>query len=150
AQGRGTQAVADYEKALSLDADLKGAKLALQRLGVLRPNTEEEVAGAGVDSWRVLAKGHQFVATSEQFPRVKVDIEMLGKGQPKLLEWEAKSAPFAGIGVLRFFAGAVEGPRGPEDVEQVAVVDLQANAVVAVEMHKRGTKLAQMTWEGGK
>jgi hypothetical protein len=149
-QGRGTLAVADFEKALSLDAQLKGAKLALQRLGVLRANTEEEVPDAGIDSWRVFTKGRQFVAMSEQFPRLKIDIEMMGKGQPRLLEWEVKSAPFTGIGVLRFFAGAVDGARGTEDIEQVAIVDLQASSVVAVETHKRGTKLAKMTWEGGK
>jgi tetratricopeptide (TPR) repeat protein len=150
AQGRGTLAVADFEKALSLDSGLKDAKLALQRLGVLGADQEEEVADAGVDSWRVFTKGRQYVAMSAQFPRLKIDIEMLGKGQPRLLEWEVKGAPYAGIGVLRFFAGAVDSPRGPENVEQVAIVDLQANSVVGVEMLKLGTKLAQMTWEGGK
>jgi tetratricopeptide (TPR) repeat protein len=150
AQGRGTLAVADLEMALSLDAELKGAKLALQRLGVLWANTEEEVADAGVDSWRVFTRGRQFVAMSDQFPRLRIDIEMMGKGRPRLLEWEVKTAPFAGIGVLRFFAGVVDSPRGPEDIEHVAIVDLQANSVVAVETHKRGTKLARMTWEGGK
>jgi len=149
-QGRGTLAVADLEKALSLDPQLKAAKLALQRLGVLRPDAEEEVADAGIDSWRVFARGRQYVATSDKFPRLKVDIEMLGKGAPRLLEWEAKAAPFAGIGVLRFFAGEVDSPKGPEEVEQVAILDLQANSVVAVEMHRRGTRLAKMTWEGGK
>jgi tetratricopeptide (TPR) repeat protein len=150
AQGRGTLAVADFEKALALDAQLKGATLALQRLGVLRATAEEEVSDAGVDSWRLFAKGQQFVAMSDQYPRLRIDIEMMGKGRPRLLEWEAKAAPFAGIGVLRFFAGTVDSPRGPEDIEQVAIVDLQANSVVAVEMHKRGTKLARMTWEEGK
>ncbi len=149
-QGRGALAVADFEKALTLDPQLKGATLALQRLGVLRADAEEEVADAGVDSWRVFSRGRQFVATSDKFPRLKIDIEMLGKGQPRLLEWEVKTAPFAGIGVLRFFAGEVASPRGPEEIEQVAIVDLPASAVVAVETHRRGTRLAKMTWEGGK
>jgi tetratricopeptide (TPR) repeat protein len=150
AQGRGTLAVADLEKALSLDPRLKEARLALQRLGVLKADSGEEVADAGVESWRVFTRGRQYVATSDKHPRLKVDIEMLGKGQPRLLEWEVKTAPFAGIGVLRFFAGEVDGPRGPEEIEQVAILDLQANSVVAVEMHRRGSKLAKMTWEGGK
>ena len=64
---------------------------------------------------------------ASSYPRLKVDIEMLGKGQPRILEWEVKTAPFAGIGVLRFHAGTVDGPRGPEEVEQIAIVDLQAN-----------------------
>jgi hypothetical protein len=150
AQGRGTLAVADFEKALALDPEQKWATRALQRLGVLQPAFEEDVAGAGVDSWRVFAKGRQFVALSDQYPRLRIDIEMLGKGQPRLLEWELKTAPFAGIGVLRFHAGVVEGPRGAEPVEQVAIVDVQANAVMAVEVHRRGAKEARMTWEGGK
>src|SRR5262249_19630124 len=43
-----------------------------------------------------------------------------------------------------------EGPRGPEEVEQVAIIDLQGNAVVAVETQRRGAKLAQLTWDAGK
>jgi tetratricopeptide (TPR) repeat protein len=150
AQGHGTLAVADLEKALSLDPELKPARLALQKLGVLKADTGEEVADAGVDSWRVFTHGRQYVATSDKFPRLKIDIEMLGKGTPRLLEWEVKTAPFAGIGVLRFFAGEVQSPKGPEEIEQVAIVDLQASSVVAVEVHRRGGKLAKMTWEGGK
>jgi tetratricopeptide (TPR) repeat protein len=149
-QGRGTLAVADFEKALSLDPQLKEASRALQRLGVLKPAVEEEVVGAGLDGWRVFARDRQFVAISDQYPRLRVDIEMLGNGQPRLLEWEVKNAPFAGIGVLRFHAGVVDGARGPEEVEQVAIVDLQAHSVVAVEMQRRGSKVAQMSWEAGK
>jgi tetratricopeptide (TPR) repeat protein len=150
AQGRGTLAVADFEKALSLDPRLKEAARALQRLGVLGSGAEEEVAGAGLDGWRVFVKGRQYVATSEQYPRLRIDIEMMGKGRPRLLEWEVKSAPFDGIGVLRFHAGVADGARGPEEIEQVAIVDLLSSAVVAVEMQRRGTKLARMTWEDGK
>jgi tetratricopeptide (TPR) repeat protein len=150
AQGRGTLAVADLEKALSLDPQFKPARIALQRLGVLRADTDEEIPDAGVDTWRVSTKGRQYVATSDKFPRLRIDIEMMGKGTPRLLEWEAKTAPYAGIGVLRFFAGTADGPRGPEEIEQVAIVDLQANAVLAVETHRRGTRQARMTWEGGK
>jgi hypothetical protein len=32
----------------------------------------------------------------------------------------------------------------------VAIVDLQANSVVAVEIQRRGSKLAQLTWDAGK
>ena len=92
---------------------------------------EAEVADAGLDGWRVFQKGRQFIATNEQFPRLKIELEMMGKGQPRILEWEVKRPPFAGIAVLRFHAGAVEGPRGPEEVEQIAIVDLQTNTVVS-------------------
>jgi hypothetical protein len=95
-------------------------------------------------------KGRQFVATNEQFPKLSVDIEMMGKGQPRILEWEVKKAPFAGIGVLHFHAGTIEGPRGPEEIDQFAVLDLQSSAVVSVETQRRGAKLAQLTWDEGK
>ena len=39
---------------------------------------------------------------------------------------------------------------GPEDVEYAAVIDLQANAVVAVEVQRQGEKQARWTWEDGK
>jgi tetratricopeptide (TPR) repeat protein len=142
AQGRGTLAVADLEKALALDPELKEAARALQRLGVLKAAVEEEVAGAGIDGWRVFARGRQFLAMNDQYPRLKIDIEMLGKGQPRLLEWEVKGAPFAGIGVLRFHAGVVDGARGPEEVEQIAVVDLQGRR------HHRRDRAAARQVEG--
>ena len=151
AQGRSALATADYAKALSLDPRLREAKLAIRRVGGgPLPAAEEEVVDAGLDRWRVFAKWPQYVASNDQFPRLKVDIEMIGKGQPRILEWEVKTAPFAGIGVLRFHAGVVESPRGSEEVEQVAIVDLQASSVLAVETQRRGSKLAQLTWDAGK
>jgi tetratricopeptide (TPR) repeat protein len=148
--GQPALAVADVTKALSLDPRLKEARNALQRLGAAPLADEEEVVEAGLDRWRVFARWPQYVATNDQYPRLKVDIEMLGKGQPRILEWEVKTAPFAGIGVLRCHAGVTEGPRGPEEIEQVAVLDLQSNAVVAVETQRRGAKLGQLTWDAGK
>lgn len=150
AQGRASQAIVDLKKALTLDPDLKEATRALNRLGVSAGGENTEVADAGMDGWRVFSKGRQFVASSEQFPRLKIDIEMLGKGEPRVLEWEAKTAPFAGIGLLRFHAGTVETPRGPEEVEQVAIVDLQASTVVSVETQRFGARLAKMRWDDGK
>jgi tetratricopeptide (TPR) repeat protein len=149
AQGHAAEAAAEYAKALALDPQLKDARLALQRLGT-PPAPEEEIAGAGRDRWKVFTKWPQYVASNDQIPRLKVDIEMLGKGQPRILDWEVKAAPFANIGVLRFYAGTVDGPRGGEEVQRVAIVDLQTNAVLAVETEKRGTKLAQLTWDAGK
>lgn len=149
AQGRGAEAAAEYAKALAIDPRLKDARVAVQRLGA-PPPPEEEIAGAGRDRWKVFARWPQYVASSDQFPRLKVDIEMLGKGRPRILAWEVKTAPFANIGVLRFHAGKVSGPRGVEPVERVAIVDLRANAVLAVETDRRGVKEGQLTWDAGK
>jgi tetratricopeptide (TPR) repeat protein len=148
AQGRTALAAADYTKAAMLDPRLKDARAALQRVGAAPfLEAEEEVADAGLDRWRVFAKWPQYVASNDQYPRLKVDIEMIGQGRPRVLEWEVKTAPYAGIGVLRFHAGVVEGPKGPEEIEQVAIVDLQASTVLAVETQRRGAKLGQLSWE---
>ena len=40
--------------------------------------------------------------------------------------------------MLRFHAGTVDGPNGPEEVEHAAVIDLQTNAVVSVEVQRQG------------
>ncbi len=152
-EGRGQPelAMADIAKALEIDPRLKWAQTALHRL---RPSPladpEEEVGDAGFDRWRVFVKWPQYVASNDQFPKVKVDIEMLGKGRPRILDWEVKTAPFAGIGVLRFHAGVADGPRGPEEIEQAAIVDLQSSTVVAVETVRRGAKQGQLTWDAGK
>ena len=128
----------------------KAAAQALDRLGVGTRADESEVADAAFERWRVFQKGRQFVATNEEFPRLKINLEMMGKGQPRILEWDVKKPPFAGIAVLRFHAGVVEGSRGPEEVEHAAIVDLQSNAVVSVVVQRQGDKVAQWTWDDGK
>jgi len=148
--GRAELAVADLRKAVALEPRLKGALQALARLGVTIRPSEAEVADAGLERWRVFQKGRQFIATNEEFPRLKINLEMVGKGQPRLLEWDVKKPPFAGIAVLRFHAGVVDGPKGPEDVEHAAVVDLQSSTVVSMEVQRQGEKLAQWTWDDGK
>ncbi len=150
AQGRSALAIPDLRKALELDPRLKDAARALARLGVNVGAEGSEIADAAMERWRVFRKGRQFVASSDEFPRLKIDLEMMGKGEPRILEWEVKRPPFAGIAVLRFHAGTVDGPRGAEDIEQAAIVDLQTNAVVAVETQRRGTRVADWTWDDGK
>jgi hypothetical protein len=44
----------------------------------------------------------------------------------------------------------LDSPRGPEEVEYAAIVDLQANAMVAIEMQRLGSKVATWTWDEGK
>ena len=148
--GRAELAVADLRKALALDPRLKAAAQALERLGVSTRSSEPEVVDAGLDRWRVFQRGRQFIATNDEFPRLRINLEMVGKGQPRILEWDVKKPPFAGIAVLRFHAGVVDGPKGAEEVEHAAVVDLQSSLVVSVEVQRHGEKVAQWTWDDGK
>ena len=109
-----------------------------------------KVIGAGFDRWVVYRRGGQFVATSTELPRMAVNLEMMGDGQPRILEWNIKRPPFAGIAVLRFSAGTVGGLKGPDEIEHAAIIDLQSNTVVAVEVQRQGDKVAQWTWDEGK
>jgi tetratricopeptide (TPR) repeat protein len=144
------QAVVDFRKALTLNPNLREAGQALERLGSSPASDETEVVDAGLDRWRVFQSGRQFVARNEEFPRLKIVLEMLGQGLPRLLEWDVKKPPFKGIAVLRFYAGNVDGPAGPEEAEYSAIVDLQANSVVGVELHRQGKNVANWSWDEGK
>jgi tetratricopeptide (TPR) repeat protein len=147
AQGQTQQAIADLKKAQDLRPGYRDARDALARLGAAPAQvTETEVVGAGVDTWRVVARGSQFFAVDDRYPRLSVPLEMMGEGQPKLLEWQLKEEPFRGIGTLRFFAGRL----GQKDTEFVAVLDLDTSRVVAIAPHKQGSEVAKWTWENGK
>jgi tetratricopeptide (TPR) repeat protein len=150
ALGRTEVAIADLKRALVLDPQMKDATRALERMGVSPAAEEPEVANAGFERWRVRRQGRDFIATSDEFPRLKVTLEMVGKGQPRILDWEVKQPPFAGIGVLRFDVGTVDGAKGPEHVENVAILDLQSNTVVSVIVQKQGDSEARWQWEEGK
>lgn len=152
-QGQIEQAIADLKKAQQLRPGYRDATESLQRLGAAPSQAEERVlADAGTDTWRVVARGPHYFAVDDRYPRLSVPLEMMGSGQPKLLEWQLKEDPFKGIGTLRFFAGSVpsSGKSGSEDIEQVAVIDLEAGIVVAVEPHKQGDKVATWAWDNGK
>jgi tetratricopeptide (TPR) repeat protein len=151
ARGRGENAITDLRKALELRPGLRQATLSLERLGAKQDGAADRtVAGAGIDKFRVVARGTSYFAVSDDFPRLRVPLEMAGDGEPKLLEWELKKAPLKGIATLRFSGGSVEIKGGSEDVELVAIVDLASNSVVGIEPHRQGSKVATWNWEDGK
>jgi tetratricopeptide (TPR) repeat protein len=148
AQGRTEQAIADYKKAVALQPRLKLAADGLQRLAGEAANAEDrEVAGAGIDSWRVVQQGNHYFAVSDQFRRLRIPLEMAGEGQPRLLEWVVKEPPLRGIATLRFTGGVVAGEKGPEEIEQVAILDLDNNSVIGIEPHREGQRVATWTWQ---
>lgn len=149
-QGRAELAVADLRKAVALQPHFKDATRALERLGVSTSIGEREIAEAAFERWRVFQRGRHYVAVNDEFPKLRIDLEMMGEGQPRILEWDVKKPPFAGIAVLRFHAGVIGTPGGPQEVEHAVVVDLQASSVVAVEVQRQGDKLAKWTWDEGK
>lgn len=149
--GRTEEAVADYRRALELGPRVKDAQRALSRLGYApTPESGSEVKGAGLDGWRVHQQSRQFIALNDDYPRLRINLEMMGPGTPRILEWQLRPAPFDGIGTLRFTAGVMQTTRGPEEVEHTAIVDIQNQTVVSVQVHKQGARLARWTWEEGR
>ena len=148
AQGHNEQAVADYKRAVAAKPGLKLAAAGLQRLGAdLGDEEDREVPGLGFDKWRVVEQGGRYFAVNDQFKKLRIPLEMAGEGRPQLLEFEIKQPPLAGIATLRFKGGVVPGQQGPEEVEQVAILDLDNSSVIAIEPHREGTKVANWTWQ---
>jgi tetratricopeptide (TPR) repeat protein len=153
AQGQADAATAAYSKALGINPRHRGTLDALARLGLVAAREETELAGAGVDQWRVMQSGDQFAAVSEAYPNLRVPLEMLGAGTPKLIEFERKKAPFANIAILRFASGTLESgvPGQPsEALESSAIIDVAGQKLLGLPLSRRGVKTASWTWEDGK
>jgi hypothetical protein len=88
-----------------------------------------------------------YFAVSDDYPALRIALEMMGDGAPKLLEWELKKPPYKGYGVLRFASGRVLGKSGPEDTEQAAIIDIENAKVIAIQPNRQGPKTATWTWE---
>lgn len=68
-----------------------------------------------------------------------VELEMFGAGKPEIIEWRLMKGALTGIGLLRYDAGELsEG--GGQDLVYTAIVDLQANKVVATEPFSWGRR----------
>ena len=147
ARGNAESAVKAYSKALDTKPGFKRALDAMARLGV--PEAVEGdriVEGLGTAGWFVVTNRGRFFAVNRQLPKVRVPLEMMGEGKPRLLSWEEKQRPFRQIGVLTYHSGVIEGPKGPEEMEQAAIIDLRTSSVVAIEPHRLGKKVAGWTW----
>ncbi len=148
AQGRVEDAIANYKRAVATKPSLKLAANGLKRLGADLDDEEDRVIdGVGLKDWQVVARGSRYYAVSKRYRRLRVPLEMVGEGQPRLLEWEEKRRPLSGIGTLRFSAGVVPGRKGPEKFEQVAILDLHENTVIAIEPHRQGIHVSTWTWQ---
>lgn len=147
-QGRTNEATADYRLALAGNPELALAAEGLRRLGDETADASDvPVEGLGIDLWTVVARGSDFYAISKDLPGLRVPLESPGTGRPKLLEWDTKSAPQRGIGILRFSGGTVTTRSGQDEIELAAIIDTSARSVVAVEPDKLGAKTSNWTWE---
>ena len=148
--GRADTAAAAFTKALAADGNHREATAGLQRLGFKATRDASEVADAAFEKWHVYAVGGRFHAIHDSMPTLKVILEVFGAAPPKIVEWDRRKAPFAGIGVLRYAAGSIETPTGTEDIEKAAIIDTQAPAVISTQMTRKGGRNAKWTWDQGR
>jgi tetratricopeptide (TPR) repeat protein len=150
-QGRTGDAIVDYRRALNGNGELTLAAEGLTRLGGEAYDASDvPVMGSNIAGWSVISRGTEFFAVNVEQPALRVPLESLGTGQPKLIDWELKKGPLKGIGVLKFSGGTITGKNGPQEIEMSAIVDTSAKTVIAVEPHKLGEKTATWTWEEGR
>ena len=147
ALGQKDQAIADLRRALFLDPGMKLAADALERLDGDQAEAEEKViTELGLADWKVVMRGKRYFAVHPSHRRLSVPLEMVGEGQPKLLDFEQRDAPLKDIAVLTFSGGAIKGPAGEEPTEFAAILNLATKTVVAIEPHKQGSKASTWTW----
>jgi tetratricopeptide (TPR) repeat protein len=150
ARGRNEVAIQAFTKALVVDPRHRLTLESLNRLGLVATRDEAEIAG-GVDGWRVYQAGDQFTARHPQYAALKVPLEMLAKGTPRLVAFERQKSPYAAFAVLRFAAGRLEvAGQTAEDLEAAVILDLQAQAILGLTLNKRGAKTATWTWDDGR
>lgn len=151
ALGRREDAVASYRAALAARPHFKDAADGLERLGATNDSGAiTELRGLGVDNWAVLRRGRQIEAVSRDFPRLRIPIEMAGEGVPRLISWEVRKPPYRDIGLLQFSTGQVAGPSGPEETEQIAIVNIPTASLIGVVPQRRGQKRASWSWDENK
>ena len=151
AQGRPNDAIPDHRRAVAANPELALAAEALMRVGGELPDNSDVPVGTGsIAGWTLVQRGNEFYAVNVEQPALRVPLESPGTGQPRLIDWELRKAPYKGIGVLRFHGGSVLSRSGPQDIELTAIVDVPARSVIAVEPHKLGSKTATWTWDDGK
>jgi tetratricopeptide (TPR) repeat protein len=145
-------AVADYRAALKRDPLEKDARAALERIGA---ETERDIAvpdvgvGETLDGWRIV-KGESvgYFALNDAYPEIAVRLDVRGQIQPRLVEWTPLTKTLKGFGLLRYSAGSETGPGGEEQQthEDVAIVNLRKQRVVAVEPYQVAGRKAKWEW----
>jgi tetratricopeptide (TPR) repeat protein len=97
-----------------------------------------------LEGWAVaVTEAGQYVATNADYPKVRLGLEMYGDGEPELLNWQVLKGTLRGIGLLHYFAGT--SPEGVR-LEYIAVIDLWANKLIAIEPARWGELQAQWAW----
>lgn len=146
--GKPDEAVRKLRLALKYKPGFKRARETLARLG-FKPALDRDVLveGAGKLGWKVVTRNARFYAINSRLKGLRVPLELMGKGQPKIVSWEEREAPYAQFGVLIFSAGVGTGLNDePIPFEQAAIIDKDKGVVLAIQPHRAGKKVSQWTW----
>lgn len=145
AQKRTENAIADYQKAVTLDPFQDEARAALERLRAPVPVDSRKPLGPPVAGWVINEKTPgRYVATNPDYRGVAIAMEMFGAGKPKILAWDKLKGAQSRIGLLRYYAGTAEGEGA---FEYVAVIDTKKRSVLSIEPERWGDKAATWTWQ---
>jgi len=145
-------AVADYRAALKRNPLAKDARAALERIGA---ETEREITlpdaevGETMDGWRIVrGESVGYFAVNDAYPEIAVRLDVRGQTQPRLVEWTPLTKTLKGFGLLRYSAGSETGPGGEEQqaYEDVAIINLRKQRVVAVEPYQVAGRKAKWEW----
>lgn len=151
ARGQTDAAIADQRKVLQLKPAWQFATDALKRLGAPADDgTDKLQASLGLDKWRVYQHGNAYYAVNDAYPQVRVTLEMLGDGVPKLLAWDIQPPPHSGYGILRFSGGRVPVKTGFEETELAAIIDIDGGKLLGIQPQRQGAKVATWTWDGSR
>src|SRR5690606_8138872 len=148
ALGQTDDAIASFRTALRLMPSHTDASLALQQMGVAS-DFQEDVPGAAMEGWHVVKENGRYTAYLKGRSKVRVPLEVAGDAEPRLLQWEVKDGVLKGIGLLRYYAGTVHAEAGPEQIEQIAIVDIPASKVVSLQLHRQGDRESVWSWNEG-
>ncbi len=147
AMGKSDEAIEHFRKAVELRPGFKRAVEALKRLGVTDTfQTDTLVEGAGINDWRVVRRAGRYYAVYERYNRIRVPLEMMGTGKPRLISWQMQRPPFRKIGVLKFYAGSIKENGVRKRFDQAAIIDLREAKIVAIEPDRMGDKKSVWTW----
>ncbi|WP_246317128.1 tetratricopeptide repeat protein [Hyphomicrobium methylovorum] len=149
ASGQADVAITNLRRVLETKPGWQFAADALKRLGAPTDDGESKPQpDLDIAKWHVYVRGKDYFAVADDYPLIRVPLEMIGEGAPKLLEWEIKAAPYSGYGILRFSGGRVAVKNGFEETELAAIIDINGNKVLAIQPNRQGDRIATWTWEG--